>query len=269
VDSVRTVSDTKREFYSLYTRPIDSIFRRVVEELLVEMHLLSVNADFEYDAIYALGVVTTFDRFMSGYRTDGERDAIFHAICQATGRSVEQYRNDAQGLVESLSGLSADDLKATLDGTDASNPFKDSLEKLAQRDRFKYSRLFGIGVWTAIETIAPNFATERDDREAVLGSIEKILGMGGDKLKKDVDLYRSNVEKMKLAREAMAEAVAAERKKRDKRQAEIAAKKAADEASETGDSADGDAAEAAAPEATAPEATEESASPADTVEAES
>ncbi|MGD1902332.1 MAG: photosystem II biogenesis protein Psp29 [Geitlerinemataceae cyanobacterium] len=261
MDSVRTVSDTKREFYSLYTRPIDSIFRRVVEELLVEMHLLSVNADFEHDAIYSLGVVTAFDRFMVGYRTDSERDAIFSAICQATGRTVEQYRNEAQGLLGSLGGLSADDLKATLEQTDASNPFKDALAKFSQRERFKYSRLFGIGLWTAIEAIAPDFATEREDRESVLGSIEKMLGLGGDKLKKDVDLYRGNVEKMKLAREAMAEAVAAERKKRDKRQAEIAAKKAAAEASEDG------TAEATGSTETTEEAKAES--PADAVEAES
>ena len=58
VDSVRTVSDTKREFYALHTRPIDSVYRRVIEELLVEMHLLSVNHDFQYDAVYALGVVS-------------------------------------------------------------------------------------------------------------------------------------------------------------------------------------------------------------------
>ncbi len=70
VSTVRTVSDTKRAFYTLHTRPINSIYRRVVEEMMVEMHLLSVNADFRYDPIYALGVVTTFDRFMLGYRPD-------------------------------------------------------------------------------------------------------------------------------------------------------------------------------------------------------
>jgi len=41
VNNVRTVSDTKRAFYTLHTRPINTIYRRVVEELIVEMHLLS------------------------------------------------------------------------------------------------------------------------------------------------------------------------------------------------------------------------------------
>ncbi|MFM8003381.1 MAG: photosystem II biogenesis protein Psp29, partial [Dolichospermum sp.] len=49
VNNVRTVSDTKKTFYTLHTRPINTIYRRVVEELMVEMHLLSVNVDFSYD----------------------------------------------------------------------------------------------------------------------------------------------------------------------------------------------------------------------------
>jgi photosystem II biogenesis protein Psp29 len=232
VDSVRTVSDTKREFYSLYTRPIDSIYRRVVEELLVEMHLLSVNADFNYDAIYALGVVTVFDRFMAGYRTDSERDAIFQAICQATGRGVEVYRADATSLMSSLEGLSAEDFKAAIEQTEAHNPLKDIFVAIAGRERMKYSRLFGIGICTILDNIAPDLVDQREEREALLGSLSQFLTLGGDKLQKDVDLYRSNLEKMKLAREAMADAVAAERKKRDKRQAEIAEKQAAAAAKE-------------------------------------
>ena len=73
MNNVRTVSDAKRAFYTLHTRPINSIYRRVVEELMVEMHLLFVNTDFSYDAIYALGVVTAFDRFMQGYRPEHDR----------------------------------------------------------------------------------------------------------------------------------------------------------------------------------------------------
>ena len=45
VTNLKTVSDTKRSFYTHYNKPINSVYRRVVEELLVEMHLLSVNAD--------------------------------------------------------------------------------------------------------------------------------------------------------------------------------------------------------------------------------
>ncbi|MER3587246.1 MAG: photosystem II biogenesis protein Psp29, partial [Mastigocladus sp. ERB_26_1] len=77
MNNVRTVSDTKRTFHSLHTRPINTIYRRVVEELMVEMHLLAVNVDFSYNPIFALGVVTSFDRFMQGYQPESDRESIF------------------------------------------------------------------------------------------------------------------------------------------------------------------------------------------------
>ncbi|MFM6586777.1 MAG: photosystem II biogenesis protein Psp29, partial [Microcystis panniformis] len=33
MDKIRTVSDSKRDFYTRHTRPINSVYRRVVEEL--------------------------------------------------------------------------------------------------------------------------------------------------------------------------------------------------------------------------------------------
>ena len=60
VNTVPTLSDTKRRFYKQHTRPISSIYRRFLEEMMVEMHLLWVNKTFVYDGIYALGVVTSF-----------------------------------------------------------------------------------------------------------------------------------------------------------------------------------------------------------------
>ena len=86
MNNVRTVSDTKRAFYGQHTRPINAIYRRVVEELMVEMHLLLVNADFNYDSIYALGVVNTFDRFMKGYEPESDRTSIYTAIIQGGRR---------------------------------------------------------------------------------------------------------------------------------------------------------------------------------------
>ena len=92
--NLSTVSDTKRNFYSTHTRPINSIYRRVVEELMVEMHLLSTNVDFAYNPIYALGVVSSFDRFMTSYRPETDKQSIFVALCQSMGGNAEQYRSE-------------------------------------------------------------------------------------------------------------------------------------------------------------------------------
>ncbi|HAE05938.1 MAG TPA: photosystem II biogenesis protein Psp29, partial [Richelia sp.] len=117
MNKVRTVSDTKRAFYSLHTRPIKTIYRRVVEELMVEIHLLSVNIDFHYNPIYALGIVTTFERFMMGYKPQHEKESIFHALIQSVGADPNIYRQDTQRLRSLAIDLPVSDLIGWLNQT--------------------------------------------------------------------------------------------------------------------------------------------------------
>lgn len=219
---VRTVSDAKRDFYTHHTRPINSIYRRVVDELLVEMHLLSVNADFTYDPIYALGVVTTYDRFMEGYQPDSDKGSIFNGLCRAVNSTPEQYRNDAEAIKATGSHLSFDDLKGqftNLAEAGGSDGLRGTLGAVAAKDKFKYSRPFGIGLYTLIEAVAPE-ATLKDKEaiETLFKDLGEKLHISTDKLLKDVDLYRSNLEKFAQAQEVMKDMLAADRKKREERQ---------------------------------------------------
>ena len=110
MNNLSTVSDTKRNFYSQHTRPINSIYRRVVEELMVEMHLLSTNIDFAYNPVYALGVVSSFDRFMTSYRPEGDKQSIFVALCQSMGGNVDRYQKDAAGVGEFARSMQSQDI---------------------------------------------------------------------------------------------------------------------------------------------------------------
>ncbi|MGB8702407.1 MAG: photosystem II biogenesis protein Psp29, partial [Thermosynechococcaceae cyanobacterium] len=149
MNTVRTVSDTKRAFYSLHTRPISSVYRRVVEELMVEIHLLRVNEDFRYDPVFALGIVSTFDRFMEGYEPEPDKESIFNALCRAEEMDPSQFRADAEAAKAALQGHSTSDLMgwftqaATAGGTDLAGAFG----AIAHNPKFKYSRLFSIGLY--------------------------------------------------------------------------------------------------------------------------
>jgi photosystem II biogenesis protein Psp29 len=81
------------------------------KELLVEMHLLSVNVDFRYDPIYALGVVTSFERFMQGYSPESDKASIFNALCQAVDANSDHYRYEAETLLNEAKGLSITDFQ--------------------------------------------------------------------------------------------------------------------------------------------------------------
>ncbi len=222
MSNVRTVSDTKRAFYSAFHRPIVSVYRRVIEELMVEMHLLSVSDDFVYDPLYALGIVTTYDTFMAGYRPEEHVPAIFAALCQAIASpdaSAERYRQDAQAILTAAEGLSLDDFKQILSHLDTapSDGLSAVLKAVAQRDRFKYSRAFGIGLYTVLGKIAPDLVADKDQLMDFMREIATALSISFEKLQKDIELYRSNLDKMEQAKLLMAEMVETERKKREER----------------------------------------------------
>lgn len=220
--SVPTVSDTKRAFYRSFTRPIDPLYRRVIEELLVEMHLLSVNSSFCYDPIYALGVVTTYDTFMQGYAPTADVLAMLNALCQALQVDPEQYRRDEEHLIAiAKQGSDGQLLRWLSDAAslaEAPPLLRDTLQAIAARENFKYSRLFAIGLFTLLETAEPDLVKDKEKLQQLVEQISSNLKLPAERLLRDLDLYRSNLEKMAQAREVMEEAIQAERRKREQRE---------------------------------------------------
>mgnify|MGYP005850499549 CR=1 FL=1 len=239
MDNVRTVSDTKRDFYKTHTRPINSLYRRVVEEMMVEMHLLSVNVDFTYNPVYALGVVSAFDRFMNGYRPEQDVDSIFAGLCRATSGDPDQYRRDAAMMREAAAQLSKEDLLAMAnpsDSTSADNAFVQQIRQFAAGENFKYCRLLAIGLLSAIEAIDAELLSQDKQLADILNQLGATLKISDEKLRKDLELYRSNLEKMEQAQNVMADILEADRKKRAEREAakaEKATKTDKSESSET------------------------------------
>ncbi|MBD3883798.1 photosystem II biogenesis protein Psp29 [Phormidium tenue FACHB-886] len=221
MSTVRTVSDTKRAFYTLHTRPINSIYRRVVEELMVEMHLLSVNADFHYDSIYGLGVVTTFDRFMLGYRPESDLSSIFNALCQSLQDDPQKYRQDAEHLRSQAVGTNASDFLAKvkqLQTLEGGSGLLEILKPIAGNSKYKYSRLFAIGLYTLLEIMNPDLVKDEKQRNDALETLGEGLQLSTDKMQKDLELYRSNLEKLSQARQVMEDILQADRKKKEERQ---------------------------------------------------
>lgn len=220
VNNVRTVSDTKRTFYNSHTRPINAIYRRVVEELMVEMHLLSVGVESGDSPIYDLGVVTSFERFMEGYMPETDKASIFNAICQAVESDPNRYPQQAASIKANLEGLSLDDLKAQFEAAKTnggSTPLEQALHAVASNDKFKYSRLFAIGLYTLVETVDASALDEKDARNELLTMLAKALSISDEKVLKDLELYRSNLDKMVQAQEVMKDILEASRKKREQR----------------------------------------------------
>ncbi|BAQ65879.1 photosystem II biogenesis protein Psp29 [Geminocystis sp. NIES-3709] len=217
MDKLRTVSDTKRNFYQHHNRPINSIYRRVVEELMVEMHLLSVNVDFRPDPVYYLGVCQSFTQFMNGYTPESDKDSIFKALCKSIGDNPDEYRQKSEILLNFATQKSPQDLINWL-----LNPTHDNgLESIAEHWRyaldnpkFKYSRLFAIGFYSLLEKSDVEIVKDEEKFAELIKPLTDKLNLPIDKLKKDLDLYRSNLEKISQMLIVLADTLEASKKKR-------------------------------------------------------
>jgi photosystem II biogenesis protein Psp29 len=222
VEKVRTVSNAKRDFYTHHTRPINSVYRRIVEELIVEMHLLSVNADFRYDPVYALGVVTAFERFMQGYQPEKDKATIFDALCKSVNSEPEKYRQDAGEILARVKQLSVGELSAKVSAPTPSEGDRlvESLQTIANQSNFKYSRLFAIGLYAILAEADSEIIKDQEKRDRVLKQMTEVLHLPPEKLQKDLDLYRSNLDKMEQLLGVLEETLQADRKKRQEREQE-------------------------------------------------
>ena len=186
---------------------------------MVEMHLLSVNVDFHYDPIYALGVVTSFEQFMQGYKPGSDKESIFAALCKSVGGAPQQYGQDAANMSNLAQQMSGEDLMAclSLQTTEGPQQLGETVQAIAANPKYKYSRLFAIGLYTLLQKTDAELVKDEQKRTQVFQQLSESLHLPVEKMQKDLDLYRSNIEKMTQMLGVLEEALEADRKKREQR----------------------------------------------------
>jgi photosystem II biogenesis protein Psp29 len=225
---MKTVSDTKRAFYNYHARPINSVYRRVVEELLVEMHLLSVNADFHSDPIYCLGVVTSFERLMQGYKPESDKQSIFNALCKSVDSDPDLYQKQAQTILLVAKNRSAEELINWFKEPTAESgaTILEPIKAIATNDNFKYNRPFAIGIYTLLEEAEPEVLKDDKKRNEIVDRIAENFNLPSEKMKKDLEVYRSSLAKMDQLLKVIEDVLEASRKQREKREQEKQAREA-------------------------------------------
>lgn len=181
------MAETKGKFITTYRKPIPSIYSNVIQELLVQQHLMRYNTTYKYDPVFALGFVTVYDQLMDGYPNEADRDAIFKAYIAALNEDPELYRfhsstrheilheqfdiqffihvpraisesngeicrSDAKKLEEWAAAQSGSGIAdfTSKDG-EVEAALKDIAERAAGKEAFHYSRFFAIGLFRLLE----------------------------------------------------------------------------------------------------------------------
>ena len=205
-----TIADSKRAFHQAFPHVIAPLYRRVADELLVELHLLSHQKGFEANNLFAIGLNTVFERFTQGYRPAEHPAALLSALCSSNGFDAAQLKTVAQQCLQDAKGQSDDALRSWLSGQ-------------SLRDGAHYSRLMAVGLLAVLETTSSETDAAALRQQAVDLSSE--LGLPAERVEKDLTVFSSNCERMEQAVELMQETLAAERRKKEKRLAEATEEK--------------------------------------------
>ena len=202
----QTIADSKRAFHQAFPHVIAPLYRRLADELLVELHLLSHQSRFQANELFSVGLCTVFDTFTKGYRPEAQTDALFSALCSSNGFDAAGLRKTSTSLLEQAKGKDLDSSKTWLSSH-------------CLEDGGHYSRLMAVGLLRLLQE-----ATDSDKETLVKESKElaESLGLPADRVEKDLTLFGSNSERMDQAVELVEETIAAEKRKKERRLAEQA-----------------------------------------------
>ncbi|KAJ7948241.1 protein THYLAKOID FORMATION1, chloroplastic-like [Quillaja saponaria] len=211
VTDLPTVAETKLNFLKAFNRPIPSIYNTVLQELIVQQHLVRYKRTYSYDPVFALGFVTIYDQLMEGYPSNEDRDAIFKAYINALNEDPEQYRIDAQkleGWAQAQNSTSLAEFSSREGEVEAI--LKGISERAAGKGSFSYSRFFAVGLFRLLELADVTEPT-------ILEKLCAALNINKRSVDRDLDVYRNLLSKLVQAKELLKEYVAREKKKREER----------------------------------------------------
>ena len=223
-----TVADSKRAFHSAFPHVISPLYRRVVDELLVELHLLSRQQGFHPDPLFACGLVQVFDGFSAGYRPEQQREPLFSALCASSGFDAAELRRRSSEALAAMGHHSVEEVSGWIErqGEGAPVLLAEALASIRRPD-FHYSRLMAVGLLSLLEKAQGADAMEPQALRQAAHDIGASMGLLRERVDKDLSLYASNLERMAQAVELVQETVAAERRRQERQAAETTASEAA------------------------------------------
>ena len=214
-----TVADSKRAFHAAFPHVIGPLYRRMVDELLVELHLLSHQRGFQADPLFAVGVVQMFQAFARGYRPETHSEPLFEALCKATGFDAGELRGWSDNALSAMGAHRVETVKGWIDagGSGAPEPLANALHQIRRSD-FHYSRLMAVGLLTLLEKAQGAQDIDAPTLRSYAHDLGEAMGLIKDRLDKDLSLYAGNLEKMAQAVELMEETLATERRRRERQE---------------------------------------------------
>ena len=79
-----TVSDSKKLFHEQFPYVIPGLYKRIVDEMLVELNLLNHQNEFIQDHLFCVGLTETFKELTKGYKPEEHLTLLFDSLCNSS-----------------------------------------------------------------------------------------------------------------------------------------------------------------------------------------
>ncbi|KGG12501.1 MULTISPECIES: photosystem II biogenesis protein Psp29 [Prochlorococcus] len=193
----QTVSESKAIFHKEFPFVVPAVYRRLIDELIVELNLLSHQEDFEPDGMFSLGLTSIFNEFSKGYQPETQKSKILPAICKATGLSFQKIQDFSNNAKDLANKISIEEIKDASKGN--KNKEEANLIKGIIKVNNHYSRIIAIGLFKFYEAMDVLKTSSQDD--TLIRDLSSYIGIKKERFDKDVSIYKSNIDKIEKALE--------------------------------------------------------------------
>ena len=197
-----TVSDSKKLFHEKFPYVIPGLYKRIVDEMLVELNLLNHQNEFKQDYLFCVGLTETFKELMKGYQPEKHLGLLFEALCSSTNFEEKE-----------INEISKKSQKEFKDKT-----VKDILKLLIEKSNSKLypSRILNLGIYILISNSQDFKEKNESDKNKMTSDIFEKLSLSANKAEKDIGIYKSSISKMEQAKELIEELRIKDKKKTQK-----------------------------------------------------
>ena len=194
-----TVSDSKKLFHEQFPYVIPGLYKRIVDEMLVELNLLNHQNEFIQDDLFCVGLTETFKELTKGYKPEEHLGILFESLCNSSNFEPKKIKEASQKTLEGYKDKSLKEISNLLKQKSDTNLYS--------------SRILNLGIYLIIAN-ATDFKDIKDsEKNKIISDIINKLNLSLNKAEKDIGIYKSTIIKMEQAKELIQEAKIKDKKK--------------------------------------------------------
>jgi len=197
-----TVSDSKRLFHEKFPYVIPGLYKRIVDEILVELNLLNHQNEFTQDYLFCIGLTETFKELMKGYQPKKHLDLLFESLCSSTNFEAKEINEISQKSQKEFKNKTSNDILKLL------------IEK--SNSKLYPSRILNLAIYILISSAQDLKEKEESGRNKMISDVFEKLNLSANKAEKDIGIYKSSISKMEQAKELIEELRTKDKKKEQK-----------------------------------------------------